>query len=61
MLEGINSSDSNSKVKVISDELDALNYAIDQVIPDTFIFYAAYDVFTSINHVKAEIERRGTI
>ncbi|WP_131784098.1 cyanophycin synthetase [Legionella gresilensis] len=52
LLEGIHAEDSDSKVKVISDELDALNYAIEHVIPNTFIFYAVDDVFASLNHVK---------
>ncbi|MBA2648891.1 MAG: cyanophycin synthetase [Legionella sp.] len=59
LIEGVHAFTSEAKVKVISDEYEALNYALDNVIPNTFIFYAIDDVFDSLKHMKNEILKRG--
>lgn len=52
LMEGIQEQNSNLKVKVISDEFHALDYAIEQAVPGSFIFYAVDDVFLALDYMK---------
>lgn len=50
--KGIEQSPLSPKVQVISDEQEALAYAMQQAKPDTFIFYFAEDVLSAIEHME---------
>lgn len=52
--QGILNSKLNPKVDVISDEFEAVQYAIANKTPETFIFYAPEDVFKAIEFIKKE-------
>lgn len=54
LMRGIKLFKLHPNVKIISDELDALRYALDQSIPDTFIFYSIENVFKIIDYLKKE-------
>lgn len=56
IMQGINDCNSHIKVKVISDECEAIKYAIDEAIQDTFIFYSVDSVSTALNYIKKEID-----
>lgn len=50
--EGIEQIKSPSEVKVIPNEFDAIQYAMDNAIPDTFIMYFPDDVLRAVDFVK---------
>ncbi|WP_028388301.1 cyanophycin synthetase [Legionella fairfieldensis] len=52
MMKGIYRAPCVPAVKIISDGLEAIRHAVRQSRPDTFIFYAAEDVFKAIDYVK---------
>ena len=54
LLQGIEYSGFQPKVKIISEEFEAIKYAMDHSILDTFIFYSVDDVFTSIEYMKKQ-------
>ena len=56
--QGVVLSKLNPKVHVISDEFEAVHYALQHTTPDTFIFYAPEDVFSAINFIKKEQKKR---
>lgn len=60
LMQGVVHSRLQPKVNVISDEFDAVKYAIDNTTPETFIFYAPEDVFKAIQFVKKEQKKNIT-
>lgn len=57
IMQGINDCNTHIKVKVISDECEAIEHAIDEAIPDTFIFYAVDNVNTALNYITKKCNR----
>lgn len=55
IMQGINDSKTAIKVKVISDECEAIQNAMDEAVPDTFIFYAVDCVNTALNYMQKEL------
>ncbi len=54
LLQGIKNSGLQPKVTIISEEFEAIKYAMEHAIDDTFIFYTVDDVFTAIDYMKKE-------
>ena len=54
LLQGIEKSGFNPNVIIISDECEAIKYAMENAQDDTFVFYTADDVFTAINYMDIE-------
>lgn len=54
LMQGINTSSSTPEVKIISDEKQAIQHAMDQCMPGTFIYYFGEDVLTTINYMQKE-------
>jgi len=57
LTEGIHREDPQKPITVITNEKDAIGYAIDQAQPDTFIFTCADDVWESIELIE-ELHRK---
>ncbi|QMT59765.1 cyanophycin synthetase [Legionella sp. PC997] len=57
LMEGIHAQNSDLKVKVISDEFHALEYAIENAAPGSIIFYSVDDVFSALKYIK-EVNQR---
>lgn len=51
LYQGIKETTNTIKVKVISNELEAINYALEQVVSPTLIYYSVEEVFTAIEHL----------
>lgn len=56
IMQGIKDSNSEIKVKVISDECEAIEDAINEAEPDTFIFYSVDNVNTALNKIQKELK-----
>lgn len=54
LMKGISTSAQKPQVHVISDEFDAVNYALHHTPADSFIFYTPEDVFKAINFLNHE-------
>lgn len=52
LFQGINESEESKDVKVISNELEAISYALEQVVSPTLIYYSVEEVFNAIKHLK---------
>ncbi|MDI1352319.1 MAG: Mur ligase family protein, partial [bacterium] len=52
LLQGILTTKVDAKVKVISDEFEAIRYVIDNATPETFVFYSPENVFNAIDFIK---------
>ncbi|MCP0912979.1 MULTISPECIES: cyanophycin synthetase [Legionella] len=52
LMEGIERFNPDANVKIISDEFEALHYAMDHATPGTFIFYSIDDVLKVVNYMK---------
>ncbi|MGN7203076.1 hypothetical protein ACTHQF_02295 [Pedobacter sp. SAFR-022] len=55
-MEGVQSVDPGKPVEVISNELDALDHALEHAIPQEFIFFNPEHVMETLQYVK-EIEK----
>ena len=52
LMQGIVSSKLQPNVKIISNELEAIQYAMSTAKPNTFIFFSVEDVFTVVEHMR---------
>lgn len=57
LINGIERTSAPPPVTVISDESEAVKFAIKHAIPNTFILYAVEDVFAAIEFIKGEQRR----
>ena len=57
IMQGITSSKFNPKIKIISNEFEAVKYAMDNAIPDTLIFYSVDKVLEAVEYMKNEEQK----
>jgi cyanophycin synthetase len=53
LMQGITLSSFQPEVKIISEEFEAIEYAMNAATPGTFIYYTVDDVFVGVEHMKA--------
>ncbi|QIH40115.1 cyanophycin synthetase [Flavobacterium sp. Sr18] len=60
LCDGLRETKSNVKVKIISDEIESIQYAIDQAQKGEFIFVCVDNIQNTIAYVRQQIEKENT-
>ncbi len=61
VMEGINQYKENSQVKIIPNEFEAIQYAIDTAEPDTFILYFPDEVSKAVDYLRQQEQKSLTM
>jgi cyanophycin synthetase len=57
IMQGITSSNLHPKIKIISNEFEAVKFAMDNALPETLIFYSVDKVLDAVEYMKKEEQK----